>query len=218
MSALNPPFAYTGSVQPTPLSPTRIVPSTITSRPDYWKSSIPKSPRTLPWQIEVKSASDIEKMKVAGSIARAVLDAAGRLVAPGVTTDEIDALVHELTLERSAYPSPLNYHGYPKSCCTSVNEIICHGIPDSRPLASGDIVNIDITCFKDGFHGDCSEMFFVGEVDEESKRLVKATYDCWVKAMDFCKPGRKVRVARRSEGHESVSPRAPAGARRVRGR
>jgi len=139
----------------------------------------------------VKSASDIAKMSAAGALARTVLDAAGRMAKPGVTTDEIDALVHSMTVEAGAYPSPLNYHGFPKSCCTSVNEVICHGIPDSRPLADGDIVNIDITCYLDGFHGDCSEMFTVGSVDQAGHDLIQATYDCWVKAMLFCRPGRK---------------------------
>jgi methionyl aminopeptidase len=111
-------------------------------------------------------------------------------VRAGITTDEIDNIVHEETLKRGAYPSPLNYHGFPKSCCTSVNEVICHGIPDDRKLEEGDIINLDITCYLDGFHGDCSEMFFVGsEPDEKTKDLLQTTYDCWVQAMNFVKPG-----------------------------
>lgn len=145
----------------------------------------------LPWIIEVKKADEIEKMRAAGRVAREVLDTAGAAVAAGVTTDEIDTIVFNECMKRGAYPSPLNYHGFPKSCCTSVNEVICHGIPDKRKLQEGDIVNLDITCYLDGYHGDCSEMFVVGgDTDEESKKLLQATYDCWVKAMEFVKPGR----------------------------
>jgi methionyl aminopeptidase len=144
----------------------------------------------LPWIIEVKTPEEIEKMRAAGRVAREVLDIAGRAVQVGVSTDEIDALVHEETLKRGAYPSPLNYHGFPKSCCTSVNEVICHGIPDDRRLESGDIINLDITCYLDGYHGDCSEMFVAGEADAAAKRLIQTTYDCWVSAMEFVKPGR----------------------------
>jgi len=128
-------------------------------------------------------------MRAAGRVAREVLDIAGRAVRVGVTTDEIDALVHEETLKRGAYPSPLNYHGFPKSCCTSVNEVICHGIPDDRKLQNGDIINLDITCYLNGYHGDCSEMFVVGDADDKARKLLQTTYDSWVKAMEFVKPG-----------------------------
>lgn len=144
----------------------------------------------LPWIIEVKKPDEIEKMKAAGRVAREVLDIAGAAVSAGITTDEIDNIVHTETLKRGAYPSPLNYHGFPKSCCTSVNEVICHGIPDSRKLEEGDIVNLDITCYLNGYHGDCSEMFVVGDTDDESKQLLQATYDCWIKAMEFVQAGR----------------------------
>ena len=96
-------------------------------------------------------------------------------------------------IQRGAYPSPLNYHGFPKSCCTSVNEVICHGIPDDRKLQKGDIINLDITCYLDGYHGDCSEMFVVGgeeAADPAVKRLLQTTYDCWVSAMNIVQPGR----------------------------
>jgi len=98
--------------------------------------------------------------------------------------------VHEATIKRGSYPSPLNYHGFPKSCCTSVNEIICHGIPDSTVLIEGDIVNIDVTVFHDGVHGDCSETVFVGAVDDRIRDLVITTFDCWMAAITFCRPGR----------------------------
>jgi len=130
------------------------------------------------------------KMRAAGRVAREVLDVAGAMVTAGVTTDEIDARVHQETLQRGAYPSPLNYHGFPKSCCTSVNEIICHGIPDDRKLEEGDIINVDITVYLDGYHGDCSEMFVVGECDEDAKELIQVTYDCWLTAMNMCEPGK----------------------------
>ncbi len=114
-------------------------------------------------------------MRRAGQMAAEVLLFAGRLVAPGVTTDSIDARVHEEIVRRGAYPSPLNYRGYPKSVCTSINEVICHGIPDSRALADGDIVNIDVTVFLDGVHGDTSVTFEVGDVDDHSRLLVRET-------------------------------------------
>ena len=129
-------------------------------------------------------------MRESGRIAREVLDAAGRMVRPGISTDEIDRVAHEEAIARGAYPSPLNYHGFPKSCCTSINEVICHGIPDSTVLKDGDLVNIDITVFYNGFHGDCSEMFFVGDVDPAGQELVRVTYECWQEAINFCKPGR----------------------------
>ena len=143
-------FPYTGTVRPGVQSPKKKIPSAITY-PDYAIDGTPKNKGPmLPWQIEVKSAADIEGMRVAGRVAREVLDAAARMAKPGVTTDAIDALVTEETIKRGAYPSPLNYHGFPKSCCTSVNEVICHGIPDSSVLRDGDVLNIDITCYIGG--------------------------------------------------------------------
>eukprot|EP00953_Heterococcus_sp_UTEX-ZZ885_P008432 5057-Heterococcus_DN1.PRE.2 len=186
-----PKFKYTGSVRPGAMSPTRPVPAEI-MRPEYADTGkVVTNPPRFPWVIEEKTAHDIECMRAAGKIAREVLDAAGRAVRPGVTTDEIDAIVHAETIARDSYPSTLNYHGFTKSCCTSVNEIVCHGIPDSTVLKEGDIVNIDVTCYHNGYHGDCSEMFCVGEVDATSKELIQVTYDAWQAAAAFCKPGRK---------------------------
>jgi Metallopeptidase family M24 len=186
-----PKFKYTGSIRPGAMSPTRPVPAEI-MRPEYADTGkVVTNPPRFPWVIEEKTAHDIECMRVAGKIAREVLDAAGRAVRPGVTTDEIDAIVHAETIARDSYPSTLNYHGFTKSCCTSVNEIVCHGIPDSTVLKEGDIVNIDVTCYHKGYHGDCSEMFCVGEVDATSKELIQVTYDAWQAAAAFCKPGRK---------------------------
>lgn len=187
-------FPYAGSVRPGKQSPQRIVVEEGVVKPDYWDDGVPKSKsQMLPWVIEVKTAEEIVKMRAAGKVAREVLDIAGQAVRPGITTDEIDALVHQETIKRGAYPSPLNYHGFPKSCCTSVNEVICHGIPDDRPLKEGDLVNLDITCYLDGYHGDCSEMFIAlgdtGEPDEATKKLLQTTYDCWVSAMNFVRPG-----------------------------
>ena len=136
--------SYTGRVTPGKQSPIRRIPAGI-ARPDYADDGEPKAKGLLPGQIEVKSAKDIEAMRVVGRLAREVLDAATRLVAtagPGLTTDEIDALVHKETVARGAYPSPLNYRGFPKSCCTSIDEVICHGIPDSRELRDGEMLNI----------------------------------------------------------------------------
>jgi methionyl aminopeptidase len=98
--------------------------------------------------------------------------------------------IYLLPLQAGAYPSPLNYHGFPKSCCTSVNEVICHGIPDDRKLEDGDLINIDITTYLNGYHGDCSEMFVAGEASPEAKALVQATYDCWILACQYVQPGR----------------------------
>mmetsp|Transcript_31218 Transcript_31218/g.75481 ORF Transcript_31218/g.75481 Transcript_31218/m.75481 type:complete len:429 (-) Transcript_31218:279-1565(-) len=187
-------FRYAGSIRPGMQTPKRIVPSEKISFPDYAFDGQPKNrPALFPWVIEVKKPDEIEKMRAAGRCAREVLDLAGSQVQPGITTDEIDRIVHEASVKRGAYPSPLGYHGFPKSCCTSVNEVICHGIPDNRPLQEGDVVNIDITCHLNGYHGDCSEMFVVGgeaAIDSKGRRLLQATYDCWVKAMNFVKPGR----------------------------
>ena len=128
-------------------------------------------------------------MRKACNIGREVLDIAGKMVKVGVTTDEIDRVVHEACIERNSYPSPLNYFGFPKSTCTSVNEIICHGIPDDTELKDGDIVNVDVSVYYDGFHADLNETYLVGNVDEEGKHLVKTTYECLEKAIEICKPG-----------------------------
>ena len=191
-------FTYAGSMRPHDVSPTRIVdPSTVLTMPDYAHDGIPKKKRgsgiaSVHSGIEIKSDEDIHKMRAAGRVAREVLDIAGRCVSAGVTTSDIDDVVHRACIERRAYPSPLNYRRFPKSCCTSINEVICHGIPDSRPLMDGDLINIDVTVYLDGYHGDCSEMFVVGgrdALDDDGARLLQATYDCWVEAMELVRPG-----------------------------
>ena len=160
-----------GRVQPGVISPMMTWPAHL-ERPPYADSGQVKrvaEPR-------VKSPEVIAAMRTTCRIAAEILQLAGAHVAVGMTTDEVDRYVHQLHLEREAYPSPLNYSGYPKSVCTSVNEIICHGIPDSRPLADGDIVNLDVTAFKFGVHGDTNATFCVGDVDDESRALIEVTH------------------------------------------
>jgi methionyl aminopeptidase len=119
-----------------------------------------------------------------------------------VTTDELDRIAHQAYLDRGAYPSTLNYHGYPKSICTSVNEVICHGIPDDRALDNGDIVNIDVTAYLDGVHGDCSATYYVGDVDAESRALVEVTYECRELGIAAVRPGRPISdIGRAIETH-----------------
>lgn len=133
-------------------------------------------------------------IKEACRIGRLVLDRAAAAVRPGITTDELDIIVHAACIEFDAYPSPYNYYRYPKSLCTSVNEVICHGIPDRRPLENGDIVNLDISVYHKGWHADLNETVLVGDaVDEESKRLVKVTYECLHLAIAACLPGARYR-------------------------
>jgi methionyl aminopeptidase len=141
-------------------------------------------------------------MRVAGRIAAEVLATTGEAVAPGLTTDDLDAVAHDAYIERGACPSTLNYHGYPKSICTSVNEVICHGIPDDRPLREGDIVNVDVTAYIGGVHGDCNATFYVGDVDAESRRLVEATRECRRLGIEAVKPGRPLSdIGAAIEGH-----------------
>jgi methionyl aminopeptidase len=184
-------------VRPGQLSPPRAVPAGI-PRPDYADSGRPvRTSEPL-----VKSPELIGAMRGAGRTAAEVLAAVGRAVAPGVTTDALDAICHEECVSRGAYPSPLNYHGYPKSVCTSVNEVICHGIPDSRPLADGDIVNIDVTVFVDGVHGDTNATYPVGSVDADSARLIEATRTCLELGVGAVRPGAAIsEIGRAIERH-----------------
>lgn len=141
--------------------------------------------------VTINSAEDIAKMRIAGNLAAEVLEMIGDYVQPGVSTGELDRICHDYIVNKQqAIPAPLNYHGFPKSICTSVNQVICHGIPsDSKILKRGDIVNIDITVIKDGYHGDTSKMFFVGEAQPALKRLVQITQECLYMAIDLVKPG-----------------------------
>jgi len=172
--AMRRPINTSDPVMPGHVSPMRSVPAQI-PRPDYAEQGVPirKAPADLR-----KDAATVERMRLAGSAARRVLRRVATHIAPGVTTEHLDQICHEACIDEGGYPSPLNYNGYPKSLCTSINEIICHGIPDSRPLQDGDIVNCDVTIFLDGVHGDHSETFAVGDVDEQSLELIQVTREC----------------------------------------
>jgi methionyl aminopeptidase len=179
--------ASTEHIRPGRQSPTREVPAGI-PRPPYAESGVPVRIPESP----VQTPETIARMRVAGQAAAQVLQTVGAAVAPGVTTDELDALCHEEIVKRGAYPSPLNYGGFPKSLCTSVNEVICHGIPDDRALVDGDIVNLDVTLFLDGVHGDTNATFAVGTVDDESRRLIDVTRECLERGIAAVKPGRQI--------------------------
>jgi len=139
--------------------------------------------------IYINNENDIKSIRKVCKLARETLDIAGKSVKVGITTDELDRIVHEAALERESYPSPLNYYGFPKSCCTSINEVICHGIPDSTELKDGDIVNIDVTLYYEGYHGDVNHTYLVGNVDENKKNLIKITKECLWKSIEQVKPG-----------------------------
>jgi methionyl aminopeptidase len=166
------------------VGPERPVPDDIV-RPDYATPGAPV--RTT--ETAVKSDDVIARMRGACKIAREVLQETGAAVVPGITTDELDRVAHEAHVARGVYPSPLRYKGFPKSVCTSVNEVICHGIPDDRALVEGDIVNVDVTVYVDGVHGDTNATFCVGKVDAESRRLVKVTEECLERGIEAVRPG-----------------------------
>ncbi|GAA4234785.1 methionyl aminopeptidase [Streptosporangium album] len=178
-------------LQPGRISPLRKVPAGI-ERPEYVGK---KSPKT--GEPDVKTPEIIERMRVAGKLAGQALEEVGRHVAPGVTTDELDRIGHEFLCDHGAYPSTLGYRGYPKSLCTSINEVICHGIPDDTVLRDGDIVNVDITAFIGGVHGDTDATFLVGDVDEESRLLVERTLEATNRAIKAVAPGRQLNVVGR---------------------
>lgn len=186
-------FKFTGKLRPWQKSPRRLVPDSI-QKPDYADHPMgfplsEQEDKKTNSSIRVYTTEEINGIREACRIGREVLDIAGNAVRVGITCDEIDRIVHEATIERGAYPSPLNYHRFPKSVCTSINEVICHGIPDFRPLEDGDIVNIDISVYKNGFHADLNETFFVGAVDADSRRLVRCAYESLAAAIAICKPG-----------------------------
>ncbi|MGL4743455.1 MAG: type I methionyl aminopeptidase, partial [Dermatophilaceae bacterium] len=182
------PLTY-ASVAPGTVSPRRPVPERI-ARPEYVGRPAP-APFTGP---EVKDADTIERMRVAGRLAANALAAAAAVITPGVTTEEIDRVGHEYLLDHGAYPSTLGYRGFPKSLCTSVNEVVCHGIPDDRPLEDGDIVNIDITAYLGGVHGDTDATYLVGDVDDESRLLVERTREAMLRGIRAARPGREINV------------------------
>jgi methionyl aminopeptidase len=171
-------------LQPGRLSPLRQVPPDI-PRPEYVGRKRPAL-----GEPDVKDAETIERMRVAGRLAAQALAEVGRHVAPGVTTDELDQVGHDFLVARGAYPSTLGYRGYPKSLCTSLNEVICHGIPDDTVIADGDIVNVDITAYIGGVHGDTNATFLAGNVDEESRLLVQRTREAMMRGISVVAPGR----------------------------
>lgn len=143
--------------------------------------------------VTIKTPEEIEKMRVAGRLAAEVLEMITPHVKPGITTDELDRICHDYIVnEQNAVPAPLNYHGFPKSICTSVNHVVCHGIPGEKRLKKGDIVNLDITVIKDGYHGDTSMMFFVGEPSVKAKRLVEVARECLLTGIRMVKPGMRL--------------------------
>jgi len=180
------------SLAPGTISPLRTVPASI-PRPEYVGRPAP-TPFT---GSEVKDDETIAAMRVAGRLAAQALAEVGRAVAPGVTTDELDRVGHEFLCDHGAYPSTLGYRGYPKSLCTSLNEVICHGIPDSTVMRDGDICNVDITAFIGGVHGDTNATFLVGDVDEESRLLVERTHEATMRAIRSVAPGRPLSVVGR---------------------
>jgi methionyl aminopeptidase len=182
-----------GHLIPGRLSPRRLVPDSI-RRPEYVGKP---GPETFDGS-DVYSPSDVELIRESGQIAARAIDAVGAAVRAGVTTDELDGIGHDFMVAEGAYPSTLGYRGYPKSLCTSVNEVICHGIPDDTVLEDGDIVNIDITAFKNGMHGDSSKTFIVGTATAEVEQLVERTRESLVRGMKAVAPGRAVNVIGRA--------------------
>jgi len=178
-------------LHPGRLSPARQVPASI-PRPEYVGR---KYPRT--GEPDVKDAETIERMRAAGHLAARALEEVGKHAEPGVTTDELDRVGHEFLCDHGAYPSTLGYRGYPKSLCTSLNEVICHGIPDDTVIAEGDIVNVDITAYLNGVHGDTNATFLAGEVDDESRLLVERTYEAMMRGIRAIAPGRPLNAVGR---------------------
>ncbi|CCE88862.1 Piso0_001651 [Millerozyma farinosa CBS 7064] len=189
-----PDYQYTGDLRPSyPLTPRRPIPKHI-KVPDYAQDGRPiselKNDRI--GKIPTLTPKEIEKIRKVGKISREILDIAASHVKPGITTDELDAIVHKECMKRNAYPSPLNYYNFPKSCCTSVNEVVCHGIPDQRKLEDGDIVNIDVTIYYLGFHSDLNETYYVGDkakCNPEVVNLVETARECLDLAIKHVKPG-----------------------------
>lgn len=179
-----PNFGRYAIVTPGNVSPKLHVPDHI-EKPTYYYDGNPQVGPEIP---EIKSDAQIAKMRDSCRLAANILKAVGDTVKVGMTTDEIDRYVHKLSIENNAYPSTFNYKNYPKSSCTSVNNVACHGIPDDRPLESGDIINVDITVWYNGYHGDCSKTFLIGDVDEQGQKLVAASEQCLNESILLCKP------------------------------
>lgn len=179
-----------GKLTPGKQTPVRSVPNSI-ERPEYvWKDSVQENVG----EPFVQTPEIIEAMRESSKIAANALKEAGKAVQPGNTTDEVDRVAHEYMVDHGAYPSTLGYMGFPKSCCVSLNEIVCHGIPDSTVIQEGDIVNIDVTAYKNGVHGDTNATFFAGEVAEEHRLLVERTKKAMMRGIKAAKPGREINV------------------------
>lgn len=143
--------------------------------------------------VTIKNTEDIKKMRVAGNLAADVLTMIGPYVKEGVTTDELNTICHDYIVnEQKAIPAPLNYNGFPKSICTSVNHVVCHGIPGKKTLKEGDIINIDVTVIKDGFHGDTSKMFYIGEPSVKARHVVNIAHECLFIGINMVKPGTRL--------------------------
>lgn len=171
-------------------TPIRTVPAHI-ERPEYaWKDEVAEGVG----EPLVQSPEDIESMREVSRIAANALVEAGRACVPGATTDDVDRVVHEYLMDHDTYPSPLGYRGFTKSSCVSLNEIVCHGIPGTQVIEDGDIVNVDVTGYKNGVHGDTNATFFAGDVSEEHRLLVERTYNATMRGIKAIKPGREINV------------------------
>lgn len=182
-----------GHLIPGRLSPARPVPAHI-ARPEYVGKAAPR-PFT---GSDVYDADGIARIRAAGRIAAQAIQAVEAAIRPGVTTDELDRVAHEFLLSHDAYPSTLGYRGFPKSCCTSINEVVCHGIPDDTVLVDGDLINIDITAYQDGMHGDLNATFLVGEAAEDTVQLVERTREALARGIKAVAPGREINVIGRT--------------------
>jgi len=187
------PRDTSGHLTPGLVSPVRPVPRHI-PRPEYVGRTGPR-PFT---GSDVYSPDAVERIREAGAIAAQAVEAVGAAIRPGVTTDELDAIAHEFMIARDAYPSTLGYRGFPKSSCTSINEVICHGIPDDTIIQDGDIVNIDITAYKNGVHGDLNKTFIAGTASPEATNLVERTREALNRGIKAVAPGRKINVIGRA--------------------
>ena len=184
-----PGAAPIGCLTPGVVTPMRTVPADIV-RPEYVGKKTPNEGNDS----NMYTPEEVERVRAAGKVAAGAIVEAAKIAVPGTTTDQIDVLIHEYICDHGAYPSTLDYRGYPKSVCTSLNEVICHGIPDSTVLEDGDILNLDVTAYLDGMHGDTNKTLLVGNVDEESRLLVERTEEALNRAMKAVKPGRQINV------------------------
>jgi methionyl aminopeptidase len=185
--------AQTGNLIPGRISPKLDVPKSIV-RPEYVGKPAPAKFTGS----DVKTQEQIEKIRHSGKIAAQAIELVGQNAKPGITTDDLDKIAHQFLIDNGAYPSTLGYRGYPKSICSSLNEVICHGIPDDTVLEDGDILNIDITAYIDGFHGDSNQTFFVGEVNPEIALLVERTREALARGISVVAPGRSVNLIGRA--------------------